>query len=188
MSDAGSSSAEKCGFVTHLIVIFLGGCYLLGLALPDRSVHPTTTTSGDFSWANDLVAVASHPIWNRYLPTASLGVFLIAPLIYAFLNHLSAPQSQSVATLQDSPTFACATNAVARRYDRPGLLELRMLAEVAPHTYPLLSHMHQGRKLPQTAAALPPSRPFATWTWRRSTTSCGLTPKAPATTTSVDLC
>jgi hypothetical protein len=129
MSGSGSSSAEKCGFVTHLLAIGLGGCYLLGLALSHSSIDTASKNNEAIVW------VASFPLWNRYLPTASLGVILIAPLIYALLNHLSAPSPQSVSSLQDAPTYSSAT----RRYDgttvRPGPFESRMVAEaVAIHS------------------------------------------------------
>jgi hypothetical protein len=163
-------SAEKCGFVTHLLMIGLGGCYLLGLALSNGSIDDAFVANMGVAESSDLVWAASHPIWNRYLPTASLGLFLIAPLVYALLNHLSAPSPQSVSTVQDAPAFDFRAKS---RYDS---FELLMVAGrlAIPLTGGSSLALRLGRKRRPTATAAPPaSRPFATWTWRSSTTSFG---------------
>jgi hypothetical protein len=112
-------------------MIGLGGCYLLGLALSNgsRSIDDAVVANTGVAESSDLVWAASHPIWNLYLPTASLGLFLIAPLIYALLNHLSAPSPLSVSSLQDAPTFDFRASS---RYD---LFELRVIAEARYFTH-----------------------------------------------------
>jgi energy-converting hydrogenase Eha subunit A len=111
-NDFEGSSAEKCGFVLHVAIILVGVWYGIGLLVVPLLPLPVLDEEQGFddSWPTSIVRdtaalalAASHPFWNRYLPTALFGLFVTAPVLYAVVNSRVVVPPNAVESIHDDP-------------------------------------------------------------------------------------
>lgn len=109
------SASEKCGFVFHVLTVFVGLAYYAtvvsnilhtrtGIAV--ESYPALSAVSSDFlEWIPD-------PVWSLYVPVAMTILFFAAPICYAVLNGLSAASCQNVDSIRDQYTRPATEGAI----------------------------------------------------------------------------
>jgi hypothetical protein len=94
-ADDPNSSSERCGFVGHVMVLFLGAI-CTAYAARNTSLPSSSTTI----WPE------TAPIWTMVLPALAIVAFFLIPLTYGVINATLATPSRADAleTIQDSFT------------------------------------------------------------------------------------
>jgi hypothetical protein len=91
---SNESSAEKCGFMCHVLCLPLTVLYLLWIWVPDDTLHA----------ADINITYYPDKSWSIVIPVSVVGVFCAAPIIYSIVNLLSVPRVESIDTVRDDYT------------------------------------------------------------------------------------